>query len=213
MSAPKTDPPKISITMHLEPTTYHFSNPCPPTLSFTLTSHASSPLTILIPHSSPLAVARAMNTGSYPISSLSTSPPTPLKIGDMSGTISLPPSRNELLTLQPGSASKTFSVAFNRGGSYDLAFRPQPWEVVRRGRVLDSEGNETGIRRPSVVHGVDGLEAGKMYRVGMAVGKLEKVPWWWGGEDGEPERERLEEFVGGIEWEVVDGGVEFAVEE
>ncbi|KAJ4345632.1 uncharacterized protein N0V89_011766 [Didymosphaeria variabile] len=205
--------PRISIEMEMSPNTYHFSSARPPTLSFTLTPHASQCLTILVPHSSPLATGRSMNTGGYPISDLSTSPPTTVKIGDMTGYISVPASPNEMIVLQPGQRSKKFQVAFNRGASYEPSFRPQPWHIVRNGRLLDQDGKETSIRRPSVVHGVDGLEAGKTYKTTMAIDKLEKTPWWWGDEKDEPDRKDLGSKVGGIEWEIVNGGVEFRVEE
>lgn len=154
-----------------------------------------------------------MNTGGYPISDLSTSPPTTVKIGDMTGYISAPPSANEIVVLQPGQRSKRFEVAFNRGASYELSFRPQPWHIVRHGRVLDQDGKETSIRRPSVVHGVDGLEAGKTYKTTMAMDKLEKTPWWWGDQKDAEGRNDSDRKVGGIEWEIVNGGVEFRVEE
>jgi hypothetical protein len=154
-----------------------------------------------------------MNTGGYPIYDLSTSPPTPVTIGDMTGYISVSASPNEIIVLQPGQRSKRFQVAFNRGASYEPFFRPQPWHIARNGRVLDQDGKETSIRRPSVVHGVDGLEAGKTYKTTMAMDKLEKSPWCWGDEKNEPDRNDLGSKVGGIEWEIVNGGVEFRVEE
>lgn len=199
--------------MTLSPQTYHFSNPTPPTLTFILTSHAPHPLTILVSRSSPLDTTRSMNTGAYPIFDLSTSPPTPVPIGDMTGYLSSPPVANELVVLRPGQASRKFEVAFNRGASYEAEFRPEPWSVVRRGRVRDGDGRETAVRRPSVVHGVDGLEAGKGYRTTVAVEKLDKMPWWWGEEKDRPNTARSGGDGGGIEWDVENGGVEFRVEE
>jgi hypothetical protein len=131
----------------------------------------------------------------------------------MTGYISVPPSTNEIIILQPGRRSKKFQVGFNRGGFYEPSFRPQPWYIVRNGRVLDRDGKETSIRRPSVVHGVDGLEPGKTYKDTIAIDKLEKTPWWWGDAKDEPDRKDLGNHVGGIEWEIVNGGVEFRVEE
>ena len=212
MSTTATDPPKVTINMELSPNTYHFSSLTPPTLSFTLTSHGPRPLTILIPHGSPLDVSLSMNTGGYPILDLSTAPPTPVTIGDMTGYISRASSPNKLLVLHPEQPSEKFEVAFNRGASYDSSFRPQPWNVVRRGRVLDQDGNETSVRRPGEVHGVDGLEAGKKYKATMALAKLQRVPWWWGSEENEP-RMGIGNGDEGIQWEVVGGGVEFRVEE
>lgn len=210
MSTSTQGPPKVTIKMELSPNTYHFSNATPPTLSFRMTSYASRPLTIRIPHGSPLDVKMAMNQGGYPIFDLSTPSPTPLKIGDMTGYIHRPPSPNKQLVLLPERESVPFEVAFNRGASYEAAYRPQPWDIVRRGRVLDDNGNETSIRRPSEVAGVDGLEAGKKYKATMALNKLQTVPWWWGTEDDEPESRGMDN--GPIEFEVEDDGVEFSVE-
>lgn len=154
-----------------------------------------------------------MNFGGYPIYDLSTSPPSPVEIGDMTGYIPVRAPPNELLVLQPGQQSKEYQVTFNRGASCNPDFRPQPWSIVRKGRVLDQHGKETSIRRPSVVHGVDGLEAGKMYKTTMAMDKLEKIPWWWGDEKDGPDRDGLSRHVGGIELEIINGGVEFRVDE
>jgi len=202
-------PPKVTIKLELTPQNYQFSNPTPPTLTICLISHASSPLTIKIPHGSPLDVPRAMNQGAFPIFDLTTSPPTPVHIGDLSGYISVPPSPNKTLTLFPEDDSQRLTVAFNRGGSFETTYRPEPWEVVQKGRVLDKDGNLTGIRRPSVVTGVDGLEPGKRYRTTVDLEKLKGVSWWLGANtDGEGN----EFSVTPITFEVDGGGVEFSVE-
>lgn len=150
-----------------------------------------------------------MNHGAFPISDLSTSPATSLCITDLSGKVNRRPDPNRLLTLYPAEPAPVGSVAFTRGGTYDPDFRPQPWDVVRRGRLLSEDGTELNIRRPTTVAGLDGLEAGKRYKVTVAVEKLSRMRWWWAGTEEEEE----EESRGPLEFEVEGDGVEFRVEE
>ena len=49
--------------------------------------------------------------------------------------------------------------------------------MIQRGWELDDEGNERRIRRPKRATGVDGLEAGCSYRVGLDAEALEKCKW------------------------------------
>lgn len=210
-----TEGPKVSIKLDLSPSTYHFSNPTPPTLYLTLTSQASRAITISIPYGSPLDPKNAMSHGAFPIVDLTTSPPTPIATNDLHGRINRRPSPNRLLTLLPGEPT-SLSVAFTRGGSYDPKFRPQPWEIVRRGILLDENGNELNIRRSKSVSGVDGLKAGKRYRATVAI-KYLYMEWWWGTESerrsgktvisyGDDEQVQIP-----LAWEIE--GVEFQVEE
>ena len=75
------------------------------------------------------------------------------------------------------------------------AHRPQPWEIVRKGHVLDEAGNALNIRRPTSISGLDGLEPGKRYRATVSLDKLAETTerWWWGGEGDEGEEEGGEE--------------------
>lgn len=149
---------------------------------------------------------------------LSTSPPTSLKMSNPTCIYRPmgPPKR--YLTIDPGQVT-TLSVAFTRGGSYEPSFRPQPWEIVRRGRMLDENGNEMNIRRPMAVAGCDGLEVGKRYKVTAAVEKLMGRPWWWGtkdeGQDGTTTVPVFEKFGEEsrlfLKYVVEDGGIEFLV--
>ncbi|KAJ4386838.1 hypothetical protein N0V93_009736 [Gnomoniopsis smithogilvyi] len=95
-----------------------------------------------------------------------------------------------------------------------------PWEIVRRGRLLDEQGNETQARRSPVVCGCDGLEAGKRYKVTVATGKLVGRSWWWGTEDevwnGTATipmfTENGEKLRLPLVYEVENDGIEFSVE-
>jgi hypothetical protein len=53
---------------------------------------------------------------------------------------------------------------------------------------LDQDENEMSMRRPSVVHSADELEAEKTYKATMAIEKLEMMPWWWADEINQPDR-------------------------
>lgn len=113
------------------------------------------------------------------------------------------------------------SVAFTRGGSYAPEFRPQPWDTVRKGVLLDEGGNETRARRSAIVCGCDGLEEGKKYKVTVAVGKLIGRSWWWGNEEEVRDsragvarfEEDGEELDLPLEYLVEDEGLEFSVAE
>ena len=51
---------------------------------------------------------------------------------------------------------------------------------MERGWVLDEEGNELKIRRSTHGCGVDGLEVGHRYKVGVTRGPLMGLWWRWG---------------------------------
>ena len=91
------------------------------------------------------------------------------------------------LTLQPYTPT-VVSTGFSRGGGK----RPQPRAVVERGWELDEQGNELKIRRGTQGCGIDGLEVGHRYKVGVTRGSLVGLWWRWGTkeefqiEPGEP---------------------------
>jgi len=55
--------------------------------------------------------------------------------------------------------------------------KPQPKAVVERGWELDDDGNEKKIRRSVLPIGVDGLEPGHEYVVGLNEEALKRM-WW-----------------------------------
>ncbi|KAF1352620.1 hypothetical protein BDV97DRAFT_151022 [Delphinella strobiligena] len=191
-------PPVISIKLDLSPETFHFSDARPPALSLTLRSKAPEPISIELGYGSPLDPTSAMQHGAYP---------------------RLPSQQKRYVTLLPD-ISATILVAFTRGGSFEPKFRPQPWKIVRRGRLLDRDGNETQARRSPVVCGCDGLEAGKKYKVTVATEKLLGRSWWWGTEEDIRQGtatvptffEDDEKLCLALQFEVENGGVEFSVE-
>lgn len=219
MASEKAGSPTISIKLELLPDIFHFSDASPPTLSLYLTSNVDKPIAIQLGYGSPLDPACAMQHGAYPIADLSTVPPTPLKIQDLTGRVNRQPSQQmRCITILPARSTR-INVAFTRGGSFESRFRPQPWEIVQRGRLLDEHGNETQARRSPVVCGCDGLQAGKRYKVTVATGKLIGRSWWWGTEEEVQEgtatvplfTEDGEELRLPLNFEIVDGGTEFSV--
>ena len=221
MASRYPESPVISIKLDLSPETFHFSDARPPTLSLTLRSKAPKPISMQLGYGSPLDPKSAMQHGAFPILDLSASPPSPLQIQDLTGRVNRRPSQQkQYVTLLPDT-SVTIRVAFTRGGSFDPKFRPQPWDIVRRGRLLDEGGNETQARRSPVVCGCDGLEAGKRYKATVATGKLLGRSWWWRTEEDVRQGtatvpaflEENEELCLPLHFEVEDGGVEFSVED
>ncbi len=79
------------------------------------------------------------------------------------------------LTLQPHTPT-VVSTGFSRGGGKP----PQPRAVVERGWELDERGNELKIRRSSKGCGIDGLEVGHRYKVGVTRESLMGLWWRWG---------------------------------
>jgi hypothetical protein len=79
----------------------------------------------------------------------------------------------EYLTLEPH-VPLTLSTGFGRNGG---KVKPQPRAVVQRGWELDEHGNERKIRRSRKATGVDGLEPGHQYLVGLNHGLLERCKW------------------------------------
>ena len=163
-----------------------------------------------------------MQCGGFPITDLSTTPPTPLKINDLTGRVNRAPSPGKrYITILPRSEPVIISVPFTRGGSYEPRFRPQPWEIVRLGRVVDEHGKVLQARRSTTVSGCDGLEPGKSYKATVDISKLTGRSWWRGTaadvEDGTATKHTFEEDGEELQlplhYEVQDGGVEFDVYE
>lgn len=187
-----SEPPTIHIKLGLSNSTFKFSDPTPLklTLWLTLSSKVTQPVTLAISDRSPLDLRHAMSMGGFPIFDLTTYPPQALEVTDLTGYINRQPQPPKLICLRPEGAPYTASIAFTRGGSWKPSCRPQPWHIVQGGEVLDEDGNELNIRRPTTVTGLDGLEAGKRYRATISEEKLSKTKWWWGeegrGEDSAP---------------------------
>ena len=220
-----SEPPIIHIRLRLSSSTFRFSDPVPLTLtvSLTLGSEVTQPVTLAVSDTSPLDLKHAMGRGGFPIFDLTTSPPQALEMTDLTGYINRRPQPPKLICLRPEGVPYTASVPFTRGGSLKPACRPQPWHVVRRGQVLDEDGNELNIRRPTTVSGLDGLEAGKRYLATISEEKLSETEWWWGEEargDNSASKDSITgtaDMVGSLEvspkFIIDENGVEFSVEE
>ena len=171
--------PKLSVKLSLSSSTYCFSNPSPPALSLTIESHADRPLTIFT-WKTPFHPKTRMVFSCFKITDLETNELVPqTKIALQRNPFSrVRGSTDEqyLLTLQPHTPT-VVSTGFSRGGG---KVPPQPRAVVERGWVLDEEGNELKIRRSTRGCGVDGLEVGHRYKVGVTRGPLMGLWWRWG---------------------------------
>ena len=90
--------------------------------------------------------------------------------------------------------------------------KPQPRSVVERGWEIDEEGKETRIRRSVCATGVDGLESGHRYAVGLNKELIERIKWAPVRKeeilvDGSREGRYVQDYA----WN--SGGVEFCVKE
>ena len=184
--------PELSVKLSLSSSTYCFSNPTPPVLSLTVESHADRPLTIFT-WKTPFHPKSGMTQGCFKITDLESNELVP------QGTIRLqrlPFSRvrgssDEMyfLTLQPHTPT-VISTGFSRGGGK----RPRPRAVVERGCELDEQGNELKIRRGTLSCGIDGLEVGHRYKVGVTRGPLMGLWWRWGS------KEEFQVERGALDW-------------
>ncbi|KAF2691237.1 hypothetical protein K458DRAFT_399137 [Lentithecium fluviatile CBS 122367] len=175
MASTTPQTPHIDIVLSFDPPSHSFSQATPPNLTLTLTSHAETPFT-LFTWSTTLALPNALTTSGITI--------TDAAAGRAVQTASLTANRAPLkrtkgtsdekyfITLQPNTQLQ-LSTGFGRGGSV----KPQPKAVVERGWELDENGDERKIRRSKFATGVDGLEPGHEYVIGLDEGALKSV-WW-----------------------------------
>ena len=174
-----TAEPQLSVKLSLSSTTYCYSNPTPPVLSLTVESHADRPLTIFT-WRTPFHPKSGMTQGCFKITDLESDeliPQTMIRLqrspfSRVRGDVD----EQYFLTLQPHTPT-VVSTGFSPGGGNS---RPQPRAVVKRGWLLDEQGNELKIRRSTDGCGVDGLEVGHRYKVGVTRGPLMGLWWRWG---------------------------------
>lgn len=116
------------------------------------------------------------------------------------------------LTLKP-EVPVTLSRPFGRGGvNGTVALKPLPKHIVQQGWELNDKGEQRKIRRSTKATGVDGLEAGHSYCVGVDLERLGRVKWAYKTKeevlvDGWGKGAQVQDF----EWE--DGRVEWSVRE
>ncbi len=216
MSPP--EPPNLTVHLSLSPTTYSYSNPTPPTLSLTITSHADRPLTLLT-YNTPFHPASGLTQNCFPIYDLTTSTSvktTSIRVQRMPLSRARGSGDEKYFLTLPPSEPITVSTRFARGNE---GMRPMSKAAAQRER---EEAERRGHARRSVFAcGVDGLEPGHRYRVDVAKAGLMSFWWVWGtkedvlvdagsrdwGLDSVQVEETPLEIVGEIE------GVEFEIEE
>ena len=69
------------------------------------------------------------------------------------------------------------AVTLERPFGRNATLKPLPKHMIQRGWELDADGNERRIRRSTKATGVDGLEAGCNYRIGVNTEVLERCKW------------------------------------
>jgi hypothetical protein len=166
---------RVELSLSISPSTHSFTNPLPPTITMTLLSYASHPITFFT-WNTPLHIQHILSNNGIIITDLTTN--TAVKLSRIMiqriAIKRIKGSHDEVLfpTLEPG-VPATFSRAFGRNATV----KPLPKEMIKNGWERDDEGNEIKIRRPSTATGVDGLEAGHSYRVGVNMELLELCKW------------------------------------
>jgi hypothetical protein len=203
--------PRIDISLSLDPPSHSFSRSRPPKLTITLVSRAETPIT-LFTWNTPLALPDALTNKGITITDSATGQAVqtasftvnraPLKL--TKGT----PDEKYFVTLPPNIPLK-LSTGFGRGGG---SVKPDPKAVVERGLELDENGNERNIRRSRFATGVDGLEPGHEYVIGLNKEVLKRV--WWapvGKEDVFVEGNAEGSYAQDYDWEKT--ALSFQVEE
>ncbi|OTB01752.1 hypothetical protein M426DRAFT_63487 [Hypoxylon sp. CI-4A] len=208
--------PKVQVDLSLSPPTHSFTRPNAPIITQKLTLLPGSPFNTitLYTENTPLDPRRALTRAGYTITNLTTHEPVKL-------TTILNVQRGAYPRLRAwGSAEEKYFITLHTNDSIPLSaefgrrnFKPQPWSIVKLGRELDADGNPRNIRRSASVTGVDGLEPGREYEIGLNEVDLEKV--WWvplAKEDVLLERgsRGLDAYLERYEW-VKDRPVEFRV--
>lgn len=185
--SPKTSP-RVEIELSLTPQTYTYTRPSAPTITLRLSlifpdfpgqEKEDHPIT-LYTEGSPLDMRRALSSGGFTIKDLATD--TYVQTTKVTNVQRFPnpkrrvqgcPEAPYFVTLEPGAdATVELSSDFGRHN-----FHPQPWSVVKLGREVDETGQPRNIRRSASVTGVDGLEPGHEYEVGLNVDALRKIIW------------------------------------
>jgi hypothetical protein len=141
----------------------------------TLVSHARHPITFFT-WDKPLDFRHILTNNGITITNQTTNTPvkTTRHMIQRTAITRLRGSYDEVLfpTLEPEVAT-TFSRAFGRNAT----IKPLPKHMIKNGWELDAEGKEMRIRRSRDATGVDGLEAGCSYRVGVNIESLNQCKW------------------------------------
>ncbi|KAF2727137.1 hypothetical protein EJ04DRAFT_148180 [Polyplosphaeria fusca] len=173
---------RIDIVISLDPQTHSFTSTEPPKLVLKVTSRADTPIT-LYTWRTPLSLPQALTTNGIKIVDTATNEPVQTAslmvnrsaLKRTRGT----PDEKYFVTLHPQETLE-LSCGFGRAGG---GVKPQPKSIVEKGWEVDDEGNPRKIRRSQFATGVDGLEPGHRYTVGLDVEALGKM--WWAPVDRE----------------------------
>ncbi|KAI0457390.1 hypothetical protein F5B21DRAFT_521225 [Xylaria acuta] len=140
------------------------------------TSRAQYPIT-LYTWRRPLDPKGALTNNRYVITDLTTSDPAKTTYLMINRGPQLRvrggPDDQYFLTLQPNNPVE-LSTGFGRGGG---GIKPDPRAVVERGWERDGNGNERKIRRSTQATGVDSLQPGHTYSIGLNMEALGGC-WW-----------------------------------
>ena len=180
-----SDAPTIKVSLSLSPPTHCFTRDSAPIITLKLsllsTPPPPSPVT-LYTEKTPLDIQHALSHRGFTIRDLTTDQDV-ANTTFVNNAMRMATPRQRVrgcteepyfLTLDPsspssfssGEATAELSHPFRRAG-----FRPQPWSVVQRGHEVDAA---TGAARA----GIDGLEPGHEYEVGLDVGALRDHVMW-----------------------------------
>ncbi|KAI6085449.1 hypothetical protein F4821DRAFT_149994 [Hypoxylon rubiginosum] len=174
--------PTINIELSISPLTHCFSRRSAPTISLKLTlltdSLSSLDTITLYTEGTPLHPRHALASAGFTITDLTTQQPVKLIKWYNAQRMANPRKRVRgcfeepfFVTLRAGEAEELTEV-FGRPN-----FRPHPWSVVKLGHEVDEAGNPLTARRSVCVTGVDGMEPGHEYEVGINTDGLKKVMW------------------------------------
>lgn len=173
--------PRIDVTLSISPSTHSFSQPIPPTLTLTLLSHATSPIT-LFTWNTPFHLLHSLSNSSLSIynTTTSTAVPTSKILLQRPAIKRIRGSHDEVLflTLEPG-----IPITLSRPFGRTATTKPLPKHMITNGWERDENGKEMRIRRPTNATGVDGLEAGCSYSVGVTAELLERCNWAFATKD------------------------------
>lgn len=174
--------PIINIELSISPPTHCFTRRSAPTVSLRLTLLPSAPNSsdhiTLYTEETPLDPNRALTRAGFTITDLTTQ--QPVKVTELRNVQRMANPRRRVhgcfeepyfVTLRAGEAEE-LSAGFGRHG-----FRPHPWSVVNLGHEVDDAGNPLSARRSVSVTGVDGLDPGHEYEIGLNTEDLKKVMW------------------------------------
>ena len=176
MTSSREHSPRVDVEISFDQQSYSFSQAFPPTFTLKITSKASTPIT-LFTWNTPLSLPSAFTSNGVTITDTTMNEPVqtalimvqrvPLK--RTKGTSD----EKYFVTLFPNTVVD-LSTGIGRAGG---GVKPQPNSIVERGLELNENGTPMNIRRSKFATGVDGLEPGHKYSIGLNKDALKRI-WW-----------------------------------